>query len=157
MELNTNYVKEVLKKNGYKFTTQRADIYDVFLNHTDSHLSTEEVYKFVSEINSDIGIATVYRTVMLFEELGILYKISFDDGVSRYEIKEDEVGHRHHHLICLECGNVSEVKIDLLESLEVEIEEHEKFKIVDHNLKFYGYCKNCYDKEKNKERKLDEK
>lgn len=148
MELNSDYVKKILKEKGYKFTNQRSEIYDVFLKHEDSHLSTEEVFEYVSKNNPEIGIATVYRTLQLFEELNILYKISFDDGVARYEIKAKNAAHRHHHLICLDCGKVSEVKLDLLDSLEEEIESYEGFKIVDHNLKFYGYCKECYKKHK---------
>lgn len=148
MELNSDYVKKVLKEKGYKFTNQRSEIYNVFLKHRGSHLSTEEVFEYVSKENPEIGIATVYRTLQLFEELDVLYKISFDDGVARYEIKANDAAHRHHHLICLDCGKVLEVKLDLLDSLEEEIESEEGFKIVDHNLKFYGYCKECYKKHK---------
>lgn len=143
MSLNIDYVKQVLKDNGYKFTNQRSEIYNVFLNNESDHLSSEEVYDIVSKEDPEIGIATVYRTLQLFEELDILYKISFDDGVARYEIKNNDSTHRHHHLICLDCGRVIEVKLDLLDSLESEIEKEEDFKIVDHNLKFYGYCNNC--------------
>ncbi len=146
MDLNSDYVKKALKDKGYKFTNQRSEIYNIFLEHEDSHLSTEEVFEYVSRVNPDIGIATVYRTLQLFEELNVLYKISFDDGVARYEIKSSSSEHRHHHLICLDCGKVIEVKLDLLDSLEDEIESEESFKIVDHNLKFYGYCKECYTK-----------
>ena len=146
MDLNSDYVKKALKDKGYKFTNQRSEIYNIFLEHKDSHLSTEEVFEYVSRVNPDIGIATVYRTLQLFEELNVLYKISFDDGVARYEIKSSISEHRHHHLICLDCGKVIEVKLDLLDSLEDEIESEESFKIVDHNLKFYGYCKECYTK-----------
>lgn len=148
MDYSTQYVKDILKENGYKYTNQRAEVYNVFLKHPDDHLSAEDVFEYVSKEFPEIGIATVYRTLMLFEELKILYKISFDDGVVRYEIKNSESKHRHHHLICLSCGKVTEVKIDLLDSLEDEIEKDEKFKIVDHNLKFYGYCKNCVTKNK---------
>lgn len=148
MNLNSDYVKKVLKEKGFKFTNQRAEIYNVFLKHEGSHLSTEEVYEYVSKEDPEIGIATVYRTLQLFEELDVLYRISFDDGVARYEIKSNESVHRHHHLICLDCGKVIEFKLDLLDGLEDEIQKDEGFKIVDHNLKFYGYCKDCYNKNK---------
>jgi len=153
MEANDNYIKNVLKNNGYKYTHQRAKIYDVFLKNRDHHLSTEDVFEYLKKDNPEIGIATVYRTLMLFEELGILYKISFDDGVIRYEIKTSNSVHRHHHLICLNCGRVIEFKLDLLDDLEAEIEKVENFKIVDHNLKFYGYCENC----NNKKERINEK
>lgn len=140
-------IREKLKEHGHKFTKQRVEIYKVFADRQGEHLSTEEVYKIVSEHDASIGIATVYRTMLLFEEVGLLEKISFDDGVIRYEIKDEtESKHRHHHLICVDCGKVSEFKVDLLENLEKEIEAAEDFKISDHSLKFYGHCKDCYQK-----------
>lgn len=148
MEQDVENVKKILKENGYKYTSQRKDIYEIFLNDKEKHLSTEDVYERVKKVNSEIGIATVYRTMLLFEELGIVYRNSFDDGVARYEIKPNNIGHRHHHLVCVSCGSVTEVKMDLLDNLEEEIEKDEKFKILDHNLKFYGYCKNCYKEDK---------
>lgn len=147
MDNSVENVKEILKQYGHKFTRQRVEIYKVFTDNEGAHLSTEEVYKEVSGRNKNIGIATVYRTMLLFEEVGILDKISFDDGVTRYELKhESGEEHRHHHLICVDCGKVTEVKLDLLDNLEKEIEEEENFKIVDHSLKFYGHCKDCYQK-----------
>lgn len=147
MSIKSNDVKEILKENGHKYTGQRAKIFDVFLKYPDKHLSTEDVYEYISKEFPEIGIATIYRTLMLFEKLGILYKISFDDGVVRYELRANKNAHRHHHLICLNCQKIIEVKLDLLDSLEKRIEETENFKIVDHNLKFYGYCEDCQKKE----------
>jgi Fur family ferric uptake transcriptional regulator len=102
-----------------------------------------------------MGIATVYRTVQLFTKLGILDQIVFDDNIVRYELRIHEHKHRHHHLICLECGKVSEVDVDELDKIEAEIEKNEKFKIVDHTLKFMGYCEDCY--RKIEEKGIDEK
>ncbi|MDO5041663.1 MAG: transcriptional repressor [Peptoniphilus sp.] len=133
-----DYIRDVLKESGHKYTNQRVEIYNVFLNNPGKHLSTEDVYAEILKTHPEIGIATVYRTLMLFEQLDILYKISFDDGVIRYEIKSQDSSHRHHHLICLNCSKVIEVKLDLLDDLEDKIENSENFKITDHNLKLYG-------------------
>lgn len=143
MNSKLEFVKETLKNKGYKYTSQRAEVFEVFLNNKDKHLSTEEVFEILSKVNKEIGIATVYRNVQLFEELGILDKITFDDGIGRYELRSENEDHYHHHLICLKCNKVLEVKIDLLDDLEEEIEKAEDFQIVDHNLKFYGYCSQC--------------
>lgn len=143
--MNINKYKETLQKEGYKLTNQRKDILETLLNNNSEHLSCEDVFNIVSIDNPEIGIATVYRTLQLFEKLNIVYKINFDDGLSRYELNLGEENHQHHHLICLSCGKVIEVKLDLLESLENKIEKNEKFKILDHNVKFYGYCKDCLD------------
>lgn len=143
MDFNVNKYKNILQKKGYKLTNQRKDILKVIVENHDDHLSCEDVFNIVSKENPDLGIATVYRTLQLFEKLNIVYKINFDDGLSRYELNSGAENHQHHHLICLECGKVIEVKMDLLESLENEIEREGNFKIVDHNVKFYGYCNNC--------------
>ena len=135
--------KSMLKESGYKLTTQRKSIIDVFLNNQSSHLSPEEVYDNVRNDYPEIGLATVYRTLQLLEQLNIVYKVNFDDGCSRYELNLDSDDHQHHHLICVKCGKVQEVKLDLLENLEMEIEKEEDFKVVDHNVKFFGYCKKC--------------
>ncbi len=133
-----------LRDNSYKLTPQRQTILRTFLKNVDRHLSAEDVYVLVKNQYPDIGLATVYRTLDLLAELGILQKNDFGDGRSRYEFnREDE--HHHHHLICLRCGNVSEFDDDLLESLEAIIAKRTLFKIIDHDLKFYGHCQNCMD------------
>ena len=132
-----------LKEKGYKLTVQRKAIIEVFLENQSSHLSPEEIYDNVRNDYPDIGLATVYRTLQLLEELDIVYKVNFDDGCSRYELNLDSGDHQHHHLICLECGKVQEVKLDLLENLEAEIGKEGEFRVVDHNVKFFGYCKDC--------------
>ncbi|KPU28052.1 Fur family transcriptional regulator [Caloranaerobacter sp. TR13] len=136
-------LREQLKEKGYKLTTQRRIILDVILENQGKHLSPEEIYEKVRGKFPEIGLATVYRTLQLFEELNIIYKLNFNDGCSRYELNTNSGDHQHHHLICLSCGKVIEVQLDLLETLEEEIEKSGEFKIVDHNLKFFGYCKDC--------------
>jgi Fur family transcriptional regulator, ferric uptake regulator len=88
-------------------------------------------------------LATVYRTLQLLEEMDIISRINLDDGCSRYEIKTDEEDHQHHHLICQQCSKIIEVKIDLLDHLEEEIEKEYDFDIKDHKLKFFGLCSDC--------------
>ena len=137
-----NY-KNSLKREGYKLTYQREAILNTILDNRDEHLSCDEIYNIVSKDYPEIGIATIYRTLQLFEKLDIVYKLNFDDGFSRYELNLGTGDHHHHHLICLKCGKVMEVKLDLLDSLEKEIERDGKFAIVDHNVQFYGYCSDC--------------
>lgn len=143
MENLIESLREQLKEKGYKLTTQRRIILDVILENQGKHLSPEEIYEKVRGKYPEIGLATVYRTLQLFEELNIIYKLNFNDGCSRYELNTNSGDHQHHHLICLSCGKVIEVQLDLLETLEEEIEKSGEFKIVDHNLKFFGYCKDC--------------
>lgn len=133
-----------LRNNSYKLTPQRQTILRTFLNNADQHLSAEDVYMLVKHQYPDIGLATVYRTLDILADIGILQKNDFGDGRIRYEFsRKDE--HHHHHLICLQCGSVAEFDDDLLESLEAVITKKTRFKVVDHDLKFYGYCRICQD------------
>lgn len=143
MDISMDSIKERFKKEGYKLTTQRRAILNVIIENHDKHLNPEEVYDIVRVKYPEIGIATVYRTLQLLEKLNIIYRLNFDDGYNRYELNHNSEGHHHHHLICLKCGKVMEVELDLLENLENEIESENGFKIVDHNVKFFGYCTDC--------------
>lgn len=143
MEMTINRFVKILQNNGYKLTNQRRAILKTIVDNHEEHLSCDEVFLLVSKENPDMGIATVYRTLQLFEQLKIVYRLNFDDGFSRYELASETGDHHHHHLICLKCGKVLEVKMDLLDSLENQIEKETQFTIVDHNVKFYGYCKDC--------------
>ncbi|WP_099203227.1 Fur family transcriptional regulator [Miniphocaeibacter massiliensis] len=136
-------LKELLIKNGYKVTKQREIIFNTLIENEESHLSPEELHEIVSKKDKDIGIATVYRTLLLFEELRLVYKLDFDDNRYRYEIVNDGEKHHHHHLVCTSCNKVIEVKDDLLENIEENIEKTYDFKIDDHELKFYGLCSDC--------------
>ena len=132
-----------LRNQSYKLTPQRQTILQTFLKQVDRHLSAEEVYTLVKHQNPEIGLATVYRTLDILAEIGVLLKNDFGDGRIRYEFSRKDEHHHHHHLICLRCGNVSEFDDDLLESLEAVIAKRNQFKVLDHDLKFYGYCRNC--------------
>ena len=133
----------LLRNHSYKVTPQRQTILQTFMEHVDRHLSAEEVYTLVKYPNPEIGLATVYRTLDILAEIGVLLKNDFGDGRSRYEFSRKDEQHHHHHLICLRCGNVSEFDDDLLESLEAVITKRTQFKVMDHDLKFFGYCHTC--------------
>ncbi|HAE62105.1 MAG TPA: transcriptional repressor [Eubacteriaceae bacterium] len=141
--------KSVLKEQGYKLTPQRRHIIDVMLNNKEHHLSIDEIYREVKGMCPEIGIATIYRTVQLFEEVGILSKQYFDDGCHRYEISDGERTHNHHHLICNNCGSVIEIQDEYFDALEQHIEKDKRFKITNHNVVFFGICEKCIKKSEN--------
>lgn len=134
-----------LSEQGYKMTPQRKEILQIFVEHPDRrHMSAEDVYGILREQESEIGLATVYRALDLLSELGILVQIDFGDGCARYELNTaDPKAHHHHHLICLKCKKVIEFEEDLLDDLEANIAEKSGFKILNHEVKFFGYCKDC--------------
>ena len=138
-----NYFLNKLQDKGYKLTSQRQAILDFLLKSHFKHLSCDEIYEHMLPTNPELGQATVYRTLQIFTDLGVTTKHDFDDGKSRYEISSIKNGHNHHHLICLSCGKIEEVDLDMMENLEETVSKKFQFKIIDHNVKIYGYCNEC--------------
>ena len=75
--------------------------------------------------------------------MGIIYRLDLEDGCARYELVHENENHRHHHLVCSNCGDVIEVEEDLLENIENIIETQYDFQIMDHSVKFFGICSKC--------------
>ncbi|MBQ4494724.1 MAG: transcriptional repressor [Selenomonadaceae bacterium] len=138
-----------LSAGGYKTTPQREEILKIFVENPElHHMSAEDVYSILREKDSEIGLATVYRALDLLSELGILMRVDFGDGCARYELNTtDPKVHHHHHLICLKCKKVIEFEEDLLDELEADIANKSGFQILNHEVKFFGYCSDCRAKE----------
>lgn len=140
-------LKRKLQERQHKLTSQRQVVLQIFIDRPGEHLSAEDVHSILRENRSEIGLATVYRSLELLSELNILQKLDFGDGRSRYEVNDAKPKeHQHHHLICLKCGKVKEFSDDLLDALEADISQKSQFQIVDHQVKFYGYCQECQEK-----------
>ncbi len=144
MQRNLDQILERLQEKDYKLTPQRQLVVRILLGNMDKHLSAEDIYHLVKRENPDIGLATVYRTLELLSDLEILQKIDFGDGRSRYEFRE-AAHHHHHHLICTSCGRVEEFAEDLLEALEHQVAARSGFRVTDHQVKFFGLCRDCQD------------
>lgn len=143
-------LKKRLQQRQCKLTPQRQTVLQIFIDNPEKHLSAEDVYALLRADRSEIGLATVYRSLELLSEIFILHKIDFGDGRTRYELNEqDAKTHQHHHLICIKCGMVTEFAEDLLDNLEHDIAAKSNFKILDHQVKFYGYCQECQNKGEN--------
>ena len=122
---------------GVKLTDQRKIIAKV-MTESDDHPDVDELYKRVSKIDLKISIATVYRTVKLFEEAGILTKHEFKGGKARYE--ELNEGH-HDHLIDVKSGEIIEFVDEEIEELQKKVAEKHGYTLVDHKLELYGVKK----------------
>lgn len=131
---------ECLRKKKLKRTTQRDTILDVFLK-TRGHLSSEELYQKVNQVDSSIGYTTVYRTLKLLLECGLAYPVQVGDGRTRYEQGFDYT--HHDHLICVKCGGLTEFFDPQLEAIQEEIVHRHNFKMVDHSLRIWGICSKC--------------
>lgn len=136
-------------ESGCKMTTSREIIIKVLSKHKE-HPSAEEIYMEVHKQNPSVGLTTIYRTLELLVEKGLIYKFDFGDGRSRYELAENaENTEHHHHLICTKCNMVInytdfvDKEIELLKMTEAQLEKRYNFKITNHLIQFYGLCNNC--------------
>ncbi len=130
-------IEKKCKDKGVKLTDQRKIIAKVMSESTD-HPNVDELYNRVSEVDKKISIATVYRTVKLFEESGILAKHDFKGEKARYE--ELNEGH-HDHLIDIKSGEIIEFVDNEIEELQKKVAEKYGYELVDHKLELYGIKK----------------
>ena len=121
-------------KRGMKMTGQRRVIARV-LSDADDHPDVEELYKRSSQVDNNISIATVYRTVRLFEEAGLLDRHDFGDGRARYE---EASGEHHDHLIDVKSGKVIEFHDEEIENLQHKIASKLGYKLVGHRMELFG-------------------
>ena len=133
----SNNIENKCKEKGVKLTDQRRVIAKV-MSESENHPDVDELHRKVSSIDSKISIATVYRTVKLFEEVGILTKHEFRGGKARYE--EINEGH-HDHLIDIKSGEIIEFVDDEIEKLQKKVAEKHGYTLVDHKLELYGIKK----------------
>ena len=127
-------IEERCKKAGIRITGQRKLIIEV-LQKSKDHPDVEELFKRANAIDNKVSIATVYRTVRLLQDTGILSRLEFNDGKSRFE---DAVREHHDHLIDIDSGEVIEFVDDEIEKIQNKIAERLGFDLVGHKLELYG-------------------
>jgi len=133
--------KSLLKKNNLKFTIQREVILDTLYN-SDEHLTPEILHHLIQEKHPTLktGIATVYRTLALLEDSQMVTSLSFGAQGKKYELGAKE---HHDHLICTECGTITEFVDEEIEKRQHDITDELGFKMSDHSMQIYGICKKC--------------
>ncbi len=129
-----------LKKNNIRMTTQRSAILD-YLAIDGNHPTANEIYEALKNETPNMSVATIYNNLNFFKQAGIVQELPFGDGSSRYDLTES----RHYHAICMACGKVVDFDYPELENVEDFIETQTNFKVVDHDFKVTGLCKNCKD------------
>ena len=136
--------KQILKKNSLKFTIQREVILKTLYN-SDEHLTPEALHRLIQNEhpNLKIGIATVYRTLSLLEDSDIVTSLSFGAQGKKYELGVKE---HHDHMICTECGDITEFVDEEIEKRQEKIAEEFGFSMKDHSMQIYGICKKCQEK-----------
>jgi len=138
--------KQLLKTNGLKFTIQREVILEM-LYHSDEHLTPEGLHHLIQQRHSELntGIATVYRTLSLLEESEMVTSLSFGAQGKKYELGAKD---HHDHIICTQCGSITEFVDEQIELRQQEITKALGFTMQEHSMQIYGICKNCQETSK---------
>jgi Fur family ferric uptake transcriptional regulator len=139
-----NQAYHLLKESNLRITPQRKAILEILYNCRGHHLEAENISELLTakDNNKRIGLATVYRTMELFEKIGIVSRLSMENSSARYElIMYDKL--MHHHLICLKCGQLVELDDRIAEEFKERILEDKGFEVADKSMKIYGYCSSC--------------
>ncbi len=126
-----------LKKVGLKATLPRLKILDILEHSSIRHMTAEDVYKRLLEAGEEVGLATVYRVLMQFEQAGLVMRHNFEGGRSVFEINQ---GHHHDHMVCVECGKVFEFMDTAIEERQHKVAEKAGFVVDEHSLYMYGVC-----------------
>jgi Fur family transcriptional regulator, ferric uptake regulator len=126
-----------IKNSGLKATLPRIKILEVFQQAKQRHMTAEDVYKHLLSDDSDIGLATVYRVLMQFEQAGILSRNHFETGKAIFELNE---GTHHDHLVCITCGKVEEFYDPEIEKRQQKIAQDRGYTLHDHALSLYVQC-----------------
>jgi len=144
--------QEKFRGCGCRFTFPRQIILDTLIS-SGNHPSAEEIYLTVHKKYPGVGLTTVYRTLELLVQMGLVFKSDFGDKRARYELVESRKrAKHHHHLVCTACGRVIDYtdfideEIELLKKTEKGLSRKYNFKIDDHIIQFYGLCQRCKSK-----------
>jgi Fur family ferric uptake transcriptional regulator len=133
-------LSEILRKKGFRLTPQREKILDIFYElPAGEHLSAEELQRSLEQENSDISLATSYRTLKLLASLGVLRELDFAEDHKHYELARNPKA-PHHHIICLDCGKTEEFESEEIVRLSEELAKERGFTIIDVQLKLFAIC-----------------
>lgn len=126
-----------LKSSGLKATLPRIKILEIFQRTAQRHMAAEDVYKVLLGEGADVGLATVYRVLMQFEQAGLLIRSHFESGKSVFELNQ---GQHHDHLVCVTCGRVEEFYDPEIEQRQRAVASKHGFELQDHALSLYAVC-----------------
>ena len=135
-----NQVKSILRRRGFKITPQRLAIVDA-VTSSHEHLTPAEIYDRVSREHPGIGLVTIYRTLELLIELGLICEMHLGGNVHSYLMRRPDV--HHHHLICSDCGKVIDFTTRIIEKEQQKLSKQTGFRIDSHQLEFTGICQAC--------------
>ncbi|WP_096014662.1 Fur family transcriptional regulator [Campylobacter lanienae] len=133
--------KRVLRDNGLKYTKQREVLLQTLYNNSE-HFTPEQLYLYIKERHPglNVGIATVYRSLNLLEESGMVTSISFGAQGKKFELANKP---HHDHIICRQCGVIVEFEDQVIEKRQLTIAKDNGFKLTGHIMQLYGVCSDC--------------
>ncbi|ARR03823.1 MULTISPECIES: Fur family transcriptional regulator [Campylobacter] len=133
--------KRVLRDNGLKYTKQREVLLQTLYNNSE-HFTPEQLYLYIKERypGLNVGIATVYRSLNLLEESGMVTSISFGAQGKKFELANKP---HHDHMICRQCGLIVEFEDQIIEKRQLAIAKEHGFKLTGHIMQLYGVCSEC--------------
>jgi Fur family ferric uptake transcriptional regulator len=129
-----------MDRKGLRSTDQRRLIVETFFR-AENHVSIEELLAQVRATDPRVGYATVYRTLKLLTECGVANERRFGDGLTRYELADDTT--HHDHLICIECGDITEFEEPRIEEIQEHVAKSYGFQLRSHKHELYGVCSKC--------------
>ncbi|MFQ6058543.1 MAG: Fur family transcriptional regulator [Anaerolineae bacterium] len=134
--------RKVLRAEGVRATPQRGLVLKI-IRESNGHLDADELYRRAKEEDPHISLSTVYRTLGLLKEVGLVEERYFDKDHHHYELKPAK---EHHHLICAGCGEIVEFESPLMAELKAEVARQYGFQITHTNIDITGYCAKCRDR-----------
>lgn len=137
--MNKEVFKTVFEGKGLRMSHPRFLVYQE-LSTSGSPMSPQELYQCLTKKQRKIGLTSIYRSLDLFESLGIVFKI-INGSNAKYKLCK--LGDHHHHIVCKKCGNVEELNFCNISEWSKKVMESTGYQVTDHQLNFYGFCKTC--------------
>ena len=128
-----------ITSSGRRLTRQRALLLDLIYKRG-GHVDADELYRMARDRLPNLSLSTVYRTLQLFKEMGLVRERHFDESHHHYE---PEISSEHHHLICIGCGEIFEFSCPLTQQMKLDIGNEKDFDIIDTEVRMTGYCASC--------------
>jgi Fur family ferric uptake transcriptional regulator len=146
--LDQSQVMAYLRAKGFRMTTQRQQVVDIFFDLPEGeHLSAEDLHRMLQDCCEGISLATAYRTLKLLASAGVLRELDFAEDHKHYELIRNPQEAPHHHIICVECGGTDEFESPQAFQLAVSLASSRHFQLTDVQLKLFGVCAPCQAKQ----------
>ncbi|NJL49994.1 MAG: transcriptional repressor [Leptolyngbyaceae cyanobacterium SM2_5_2] len=140
---SADFLKEILNKEGFRLTSQRQKILELFnAEGGEHHLCAEEIHQKLAEQGEKISVSTVYRALHVMVNLGLLQELELAEERKYYELRSP-VLHQHHHLVCVHCGEVNEFEDAIITQVSGHETQERGFSLLNSQFTVYGICPRC--------------